>query len=105
MPQVNFQNNKFKVVSAVVIVFLAIITGILLSSLHKIHEGNVGVYYKHGALQDRTTGPGKLYNIFSINSIRLVIRRKLKFHLKKDPSNRFQSAGEERKINLKYLKF
>jgi len=61
MPQVNFQNNKFKVVSAVVIVFLAIITGILLSSLHKIHEGNVGVYYKHGALQDRTTGPGIHY--------------------------------------------
>ena len=64
MPEVNFQNHKFKCASAVIIVFLAIVTGIIMSSLHKIEEGSVGVYYKYGALMNRTTGPGKLYNIF-----------------------------------------
>ena len=98
MPQVNFQNNKFKVVSAVVIVFLAIITGTLLSSLHKIHEGNVGVYYKHGALEDRTTGPGKLYNIFSINIIRLVPRRKLLINLIYGPQDQVSFRRKEYKI-------
>ena len=27
-------------------------------SYHKIHEGNVGIYFKHGALQERVTEPG-----------------------------------------------
>ncbi len=42
--------------SAVVVVFLAIVTGVVMSSLHKIEEGNVGIYYKYGALMETTTG-------------------------------------------------
>ena len=45
-----------KIISAVVVVFLAIVTGIVMSSLHKIEEGNVGIYYKYGALMETTTG-------------------------------------------------
>lgn len=61
MPEVNFQNHKLKCASAVIIVFLAIVTAIVMSSLHRIEEGNVGVYYKYGALMDSTTGPGIHY--------------------------------------------
>ena len=30
----------------------------LLNCHHQIHEGNVGIYYRHGALKDRVTDPG-----------------------------------------------
>eukprot|EP00088_Acartia_fossae_P011034 TRINITY_DN15522_c0_g1_i1.p1 TRINITY_DN15522_c0_g1~~TRINITY_DN15522_c0_g1_i1.p1 ORF type:complete len:328 (-),score=110.09 TRINITY_DN15522_c0_g1_i1:369-1352(-) len=62
MPDVpNLQGNKLKCASAVIIVFLAIVTGIVLSSLHRIDEGNVGIYFKYGALMDVTTNPGIHY--------------------------------------------
>jgi len=57
----DFADHKLKCVSAVVVVFLAIVTGVVMSSLHKIEEGNVGIYYKYGALMEATTGPGVHY--------------------------------------------
>merc|ERR1712038_959757 len=39
-------------------VLLGIVIACLADSYHKIHEGNVGIYFKHGALQERVTEPG-----------------------------------------------
>jgi len=36
----------------------ALIIGLIVSSLHNIDEGNVGVYYKYGALMDDSSAPG-----------------------------------------------
>ena len=47
-----------KIVSALFVVLLGIIIACLADSYHKIHEGNVGIYFKHGALQERVTEPG-----------------------------------------------
>ena len=47
-----------KIVSAVFVVLLGIVIACLADSYHKIHEGNVGIYFKHGALQERVTEPG-----------------------------------------------
>jgi len=47
-----------KIVSTVVVVALAITVACIVDSYHKIHEGNVGIYFKHGALRNRTTEPG-----------------------------------------------
>merc|ERR1711953_805310 len=51
-------NLTCKVVIAVFVVLLGIVIACLADSYHKIHEGNVGIYFKHGALQERVTEPG-----------------------------------------------
>merc|ERR1719402_356587 len=38
--------------------FLAIIIACVIDSYHKINEGNVGIYFKYGALKDDITYPG-----------------------------------------------
>lgn len=47
-----------KIVSTVMVVVVSIIIACTIDSYHKIHEGYVGIYFKHGALRDRTTEPG-----------------------------------------------
>ena len=42
-------------------VFIVALVAMILSSLHKIEEGNVGVYYKNGALMDDVAFPGIHY--------------------------------------------
>ena len=44
-------NVRCKIVSAVVVVCLAIVIACIADSYHKINEGNVGIYYRHGALK------------------------------------------------------
>ena len=39
-------------------VAIAITIACMVDSYHKIHEGNVGIYFRHGALQERVTEPG-----------------------------------------------
>ena len=51
-------NLTCKLVSALIVVALGVTIACLADSYHKINEGNVGIYYKHGALQDRVTDPG-----------------------------------------------
>jgi len=51
-------NVKCKIISAVLVVCLAIVIACIADSYHKINEGNVGIYYRHGALKDRVTAPG-----------------------------------------------
>jgi len=47
-----------KIVSTVMVVVVSIIIACTIDSYHKIHEGYVGIYFKHGALRDRVTEPG-----------------------------------------------
>jgi len=51
-------NVLCKIVSALVVLVLAIIVACIVDSYHKIHEGNVGIYFRHGALRDKVTEPG-----------------------------------------------
>jgi len=46
------------VIVSVAVVIVAVILGICLNTLHTIDEGNVGIYYKYGALMDSVTEPG-----------------------------------------------
>ena len=42
---------KCKLATGVSVVLVAVLIACIADSYHKIHEGNVGIYYKHGALQ------------------------------------------------------
>jgi len=52
------KNRKTKLAIALAVVLIGIIIACIADSYHKIHEGNVGVYYKYGALQERVSDPG-----------------------------------------------
>jgi len=47
-----------KLVSAAVVVAVAIVVACMVDSYHKINEGNVGIYFRHGAIRDKVTEPG-----------------------------------------------
>ena len=47
-----------KIISAISVVVLAVIIACMVDSYHKINEGNVGIYFKYGALKDDITYPG-----------------------------------------------
>ena len=49
---------KIWTILGAVVVVVGILISVLVSSIHKIHEGNVGIYFKHGALQEEITHPG-----------------------------------------------
>jgi len=54
-------NGACKVCSGVIVVILVGVFAVIVSSVHKIEEGNVGVYYKYGAIMDTITRPGIHY--------------------------------------------
>ena len=45
-------------VTATVVVVIAIAIACIADSYHKINEGYVGIYFRHGALRDKVTDPG-----------------------------------------------
>jgi len=47
-----------KVTSATLVVGLGIFIACMVDSYHKINEGYVGIYFRHGALRDKVTDPG-----------------------------------------------
>jgi len=47
-----------KLISAAVVVAVAIVVACMVDSYHKINEGNVGIYFRHGAIRDKVTEPG-----------------------------------------------
>lgn len=51
-------NTTCKILSAVIVLAVAITIACIADSYHKINEGNVGIYYKYGALLDRVSEPG-----------------------------------------------
>ena len=52
------KKQKCIIGSSVSVVVLSVFIACLAGSLHKINEGNVGIYLKHGALMEETTMPG-----------------------------------------------
>jgi len=46
------------IISATLVVALAFFIACMVDSYHKINEGYVGIYFRHGALQDKVTDPG-----------------------------------------------
>ena len=55
------QQKKFFWIFSLIVILLAVTTGITLSALHKIEEGSVGIYFKYGALMDSVSHPGIHY--------------------------------------------
>ncbi len=50
-------NRKVRIwtVLGVIVVVIGIVIAVVVSSVHKVNEGNVGIYFKHGALLVRYT--------------------------------------------------
>merc|ERR1711936_29717 len=65
-------NLTCKVVVSLVVVSVGIVIACLVDSYHKIHEGNVGIYFRHGALQERVTEPGVHFMMPFIEDFREV---------------------------------
>jgi len=65
-------NLTCKLVSSLLVVSLAIVIACLVDSYHKIDEGNVGIYFRHGALQGRVTEPGVHFMMPFIEDFREV---------------------------------
>ena len=59
----------------IVLFFLFFIIGIMVSSLHTIDEGNVGIYFVHGALDDEFTHPGTHWAIPFVTDIKEITIR------------------------------
>merc|ERR1711892_1489472 len=82
MPDIECLQNRIggsfgfcKVCSGVILVVLVGIFSIILSSIHWIEEGNVGVYYKYGAIMDTVTHPGIHYMTpFAVDVFEIQIR-------------------------------
>jgi len=64
-----------KIGCAAAVVVVAVITGICLSNLHTIDEGHIGIYYKYGALMEKTTIPGIHYMAPFVTSVKQVLIR------------------------------
>jgi len=58
LPSPTKGNKRCMAITASIILMLAIITACLVDSYHKINEGFVGIYFRHGAIQNRVSEPG-----------------------------------------------
>jgi len=58
LPSPTKKNKRCLGISVAIVLVLAIIIACLVDSYHKINEGYVGIYFRHGAIQDRVSGPG-----------------------------------------------
>jgi len=47
-----------KLITAIIVVVVGIMVACMVDSYHKINEGYVGIYFRHGALRDKVTDPG-----------------------------------------------
>merc|ERR1712012_1321567 len=68
-------NGKIKLLSGTLAVIVVALVAVSLSAIHKIEEGNVGVYYKNGALMDEVAFPGIHYMTpFITDVVEITIR-------------------------------
>ena len=68
-------NPKLKIASGAIAVLLVSAVAVALSSIHKIEEGNVGVYYRNGALMQTISFPGIHYMTpFIVEVVEIQIR-------------------------------
>merc|ERR1712141_241740 len=66
---------KGMVAGGIILFILIFSTGIAIDSLHTINEGNVGIYFVHGALDDRYTYPGTHWAIPFVTDVKEVTIR------------------------------
>ena len=52
------KKRKCTALTAIIFLALALAIACIVDSYHKINEGYVGIYFRHGALQDRVSEPG-----------------------------------------------
>jgi regulator of protease activity HflC (stomatin/prohibitin superfamily) len=64
--------NKLKLSLSFLLVLVVLLVSVLLSSLHKVDEGNVGVYFRFGALMEVITHPGIHYMLPFLTSMEQV---------------------------------
>ena len=75
LPPSIMDNPKLKIASGAVAVLLVSAVAVALSSIHKIEEGNVGVYYRNGALMQTVSFPGIHYMTpFIVEVVEIKIR-------------------------------
>merc|ERR1711988_1218678 len=67
-------NLTCKLVSSLLVVSLAIVIACLVGSYHKIEEGNVGIYFRHGALQGKVTEPGAQWMMPFIEEVKAITK-------------------------------
>ena len=67
--------GKCKACLIVTIVLIGAVVAIVFSGLHKVDEGNVGVYYKNGALLEDFSYPGVHYMIPVITDVHQIYIR------------------------------
>jgi len=73
--QVTGNSHQIKFIGGAVVVFIVAVLAIGLSSLHEIEEGNVGVYYKNGALMEAVSFPGIHYMTpFIVRVVEIKVR-------------------------------
>ena len=76
-------NSKCKCLLVSTVVGLGAVVAIVFSALHKIDEGNVGIYYKNGALLEAFSYPGVHYMAPIITDVHQVYIRSETNNLKK----------------------
>ena len=64
--------TKLKLSLSLLVILVAILVSVLLSSLHKVDEGSVGVYFRFGALMGSVTHPGIHYMMPFLTSMEQV---------------------------------
>jgi len=75
LPPSIMDNPKLKIASGAVAVLLVSAVAVALSSIHRIEEGNVGVYYRNGALMQTVSFPGIHYMTpFIVEVVEIKIR-------------------------------
>lgn len=63
---------KLKLGLSLLVLLVAVMASILASSFHKVDEGNVGLYFRFGALIDAVTHPGIHYMLPFVTSMEQV---------------------------------
>ena len=52
-------SSKLLIIGGVVALIAAVTITLIASSVHQVNEGNVGIYFKNGALMETYSMPGK----------------------------------------------
>jgi len=71
MPTLN-PPSLLKVSLSLIVLLVAVVAAVLLSSLHKVEEGSVGIYFRFGALMESVTHPGIHYMLPFVTSMHQV---------------------------------
>jgi regulator of protease activity HflC (stomatin/prohibitin superfamily) len=75
MPSLDLTSSPASVLKlsiSLLVLLVAVLAAVLLSSLHKVEEGSVGVYFRFGALMEAVTHPGMHYMLPFVTTMHQV---------------------------------